>query len=258
MDLTDLWQQHKTFIITVVAAVLVLLLGRTIIGSTYDWQAARTRRDKDVRALGDVEAVPSDKLKQLTAERAALEARTTQLAELCQFKLAPEYRLDPADKSPQTRYFELVDKKQQELVAEPARLDITVPDNLGMPDSTPSDRDEVARALAALNVVNEVVTYAVAARVKRIVKIKYESGAATRVKKGFVNELTVSFEIEGSGRSIAEFFEIMATAPERNAPFLHVAQGSEVKASPNGDLVKATFRVNALTVDLERTLLTKS
>jgi hypothetical protein len=97
----------------------------------------------------------------------------------------------------------------------------------------------------------------VAARVKRIVKIKYEGGAAARLKRpGFLNDLAVSFEMEGSGRAIAEFFEILATNPD-HAPFLQVAQGSELKASPNGDLVKATFRVNALTVDPERSVLTK-
>ena len=74
MDLTDLWQQHKAYIITVVAALLVLLLGRTIIGSTYDWQNARAMRDKENRELGNLETVPASQLKTLSTERQALDA----------------------------------------------------------------------------------------------------------------------------------------------------------------------------------------
>ncbi|MFO0984945.1 MAG: hypothetical protein U1E76_24985 [Planctomycetota bacterium] len=258
MDLSDLWQQHKAFIITIATALLVLLIGRTIIGSTYDWQAARAGRDADNRELAKIETVPSSRLKELVNERTALEQRTQALATQLTFQVGSDYKLAATDRMAQSTYFELVDRKKEQLVIAPARLDITVPDNLGMPEAAPGDREEVARTLVALNVVNNVVEYAVAARVKRIVKIKYDSSAAARLKRqGFIGELTVHFEIEGTGRVLSDFFEILATAPQRSEPFLHVAQGSDLKADSTGDLVRATFDVKALSVDLERSVLGK-
>ncbi|MEW6743693.1 MAG: hypothetical protein AB1486_13130 [Planctomycetota bacterium] len=267
MDLSEIWQRHKPFLVPLAAALVIFLVGETIVGSIWGLESVRRDRDSYAAKLAGAKAVPRGAVPRLGADVQAYRERAEALCDQLAFRLGEEFVLPPVG-SPQSHYIDVIDRYQRTLVHEPARRDISVPKDLGLPEMPSAERDEVQRTLRALNVIKQVVTYAVDARVNAIEEIEFKvrERRGARAQAAMVQPFEVTFELLGTGPSLACFGEMLATQPWRRGSnsggevvqrdsFLALLPGSRLEAAgEHGERVKGKFRIAALEIDRERAL----
>ncbi len=157
MDLNELWQEHKVWILGAFAGLLFFLIGRSFIASTYNVDRPRktilTAHSKTRKQpLYDRAA-----LRRAKEEAAKLKERLDRRAKAIFFRARKAYRLEgKGDAS--LHYLNLTSaarkKAKEEMDAE--NVDFLV-GNLGLPSKTPFDRDEIQEVLFGLDLVEDAL-----------------------------------------------------------------------------------------------------
>ena len=211
MDLTDIWQEHKKFILAVAGALVLLLVGQGIIKSTYPVAAVASESNRVSSRLRRDPEVTSSIVRSVQAEVDELRERLTSLVAEMNFRTEELFEL-PAGVSPTSYCWETIREMQRILVDEAERQDIRVPEKLGLEDAAPTDPEEVRRTLRALNIIYNVVLTAIDSNVKRIQRIRIEEASRSRVRgASFVTGLSVEFEIVGTEVSVRTLIDTLVT-----------------------------------------------
>jgi hypothetical protein len=224
MDLADLWAQHKKFILAVAGALLLLLVGRGVLKSQFDYEDERSEADKTAGKMGGTVEVPDSAVRELEADVAALKARNAELVGAMRYKVADEFTLPKNEPNPRAFFFDRQRKMQKALVDVAERQDIRVPESLGLKDMAPTDTEEIRRTLVALNVVRDVLVEAIGAGVRRVETIRIEDESKSRVRTtGFMKELRVEFGVVGGERSLRTMLAgLIDGAAQGHTPYLAV------------------------------------
>jgi len=214
MDLTTLWQEHKTFILCLVAGLLIFFVGQTLISSVYQIDEKRLQRTKIKNALRKRTNPSSGQLDEARRLNEDLDARYQAVVDRVNFKPDAKYELSPQEK-PDIEY-DRVFSEARDLYVEAAKtLNITVDGNLGMPELSPTRRSEIQRALTALDIVTRVVLLAM----------------ETDVRLGTVG-------------SVADFLRRFALMEN----FMALDEAEFKMVDKDGASIRASFRVSSLTV----------
>ncbi len=203
MDLTNLWQEHRVFITSVVGGLLVFLIGQAVIANIYaidEKNRAVARFERDLRILKT--PAPS-KLEEAHQTNAAIKSQYRTAVERVAFVPEPRYLLS-AEEKPDIQYDRLFNEARDTLVEFAKTLNITVDPSLGMPELSPTRRNEIQRALTALDIVTRVVLLAIESQVSLIESISMVPDAG-RKRKHFVKEQQVRFKMQGAVPTLAEF-----------------------------------------------------
>jgi hypothetical protein len=157
MDLNELWQEHKVWILGAFAGLLFFLIGRSFIASTFTVERSRktilTAHSKTRKqALFDRAA-----LKRAKEESTKLRERLERREKAIFFQARRNYLLEgKGDAS--LHYLNLTSaarkKTKEEMDAE--NVDFLA-GNLGLPSKTPFDRDEIQEVLFGLDLVEDVL-----------------------------------------------------------------------------------------------------
>ena len=247
MDLNTLWQEHKAFILSVLAGLLVFIVGQAAISSVYSTDAKRRSVTSLDRSLRQVKAPTSSELTEIRKLNAELTERFEDTVRKVVFVPDPKYILSSTEK-PDIQYDRLYNEARDTLVEGAKALNITVDPSLGMPELSPTRHGEIQKALTALDMVTRVVIIALETQVGYIESITMvpEKG---RVSKTMVREQRVRFKMTGKAASIAEFFQQFA----RQEHFLSIEKaqlktGDGKRNAQDGSTVSADFVISALTI----------
>jgi hypothetical protein len=251
MDLTDLWQQHKKFILAVAGALLILLIGRGVLQAFYP--VAEVRRSaatlaSEIKKADDVKAAT---VRDVESEVEALRARYRELTQSMRFKPNELFVLPANESNPRSFFFKTVLGLQRALVDAAEKQDIRVPEALGLKDTSPTEPEEIRRTLLALNVIHEVVYQAIANGVRRVERIHIEDEQRGRARgSSFVKGLQVDFDIVGNEASLRALLRSLVDGAARGEePFLEVGTTrlNGVKGEPGMLMLRVTF--SALTIE---------
>jgi hypothetical protein len=242
MDLTNLWQEHRIFILSVVAGLLLFIVGQAVISSTYALDEKTHRVSRLKMSLGKAETPSSQQLDEAQQLNESLEVRHGEALKKLGFVPNPKYQLSAKEK-PDIQYDRLYNEARNSLVEGAKTLNITVASNLGMPELSPTRRSEIQRALIALDIVTRVVLVAIEANVGLIDSISMvpESG---KKKKSFIKEQRVSFKMQGSMPALAEFLRLFSLQEN----FLAIEEARFKNLDKDGNQVRVEFTVAALFV----------
>jgi hypothetical protein len=251
MDLTDLWQQHKKFILAVAAAFLVLLVGRGVLQNYFPVDEVRARATRTASDLRKAPEVPDSVVNDLQQEVDALKARYDELAGSMRFKPGDDFVLPPKEPNPSMFFFNRLRELQRALVDAAARQDIRVPEGLGLKELTPTDPDEIRRTLRALNMIQDVLIQAITSGVRRIETIHIEEAPKGRSRTtGFVRDLRLDFAIVGGERSIRGLLAGLVDGAARgSAPFVAVDKARIRPVKGEEGSLELTLSLAALEID---------
>ena len=230
MDLTDIWQEHKKFILAAVGTALVLLIGRGWVSAQYDWGAVQRKSSSTSRRLRSAEEVKSGQVATLRAEVEELRERLDTLAEELNFRPEELFVLADGHPNPTSHCWSTIRSLQDVLVDEAERLDINIPEKLGLEDAAPTDPEDIRRTLRALNVIKNVVLSCMDSRVRYIQRIRIEEESRSRSRSAvFVQELRVEFEIVGTERAVRSVLgSLVEGARSGEIPFLEVSDPTSI------------------------------
>lgn len=202
MDLADVWAQHKKFILVVAGALLLLLVGRGVIQSQWDYESVVLASNKTAQTMKKAERVPEDVVRGLQSEVADLRTRFAQLAGSMRHRTGDAFTPPPGESNLRGFFFRRHQETERALAGAAERQDIRVPDGLGLKGMAPTEPEEIRRQLVALDMVQQVVVESIGAGVRRIASIQIEDAARSRAKGGFVSDLRVRFDIVGGEKAL--------------------------------------------------------
>jgi len=250
MDLNDLWQEHKKFIIAMVAGLLVFLIAESVIASKYGNKAEQVQRtlSQHERSLRAVKPNAAN-LAAVRTFRNAYRERLDALVQRTQFVPEDRFVLRDDEPRPDDVYFQAVNKVRDEVTDRAERYNISFPDNLGMPAEPPRQRDLIKRHLIALDMIRRVIGEAVESRVKSIddIKVLIDTKAKRRTQRreesSFVHKLEVTFTLHGTSPALVQFLEALQK-PEHHLTLGDPTQLSSLEARTG--LMEAKVTVGAL------------
>jgi hypothetical protein len=246
MDFEEIWSTHKKFILTVGIGLIALLIFQGIKTAVYSDDTRRlvANAQKNLRGLRREQVATRQDLKGLREEESTLDTRLQKLEAETEIKPPPRYTLPESNiKS----FFTLAVQEARDKVAEVAGIkNVRVPYELGVPSVTPSTREEMARFLLGLSVVERVVTYAVEEGVRRFESIDVKTARGG----GFSRETKVVFRLVTRGQTLAALMDrILDPAdPLVLTQFL-------VTHPPRGGGIIATIGLSILEVDRDQPLV---
>jgi hypothetical protein len=242
MDLTNIWQEHRTFILLVMAGLLVFFVGQGVISSVYGIDETKRTVDRHFRNLQRAEYPSTSQLDEARDLNEALTEEYEASLKKINFVPDPKYLLSK-DEKPDIQYDRLFNEARDTLVEGAKTLNITVDENLGMPELSPTRPAEIQRALIALDIVTRVVLLAVESQIGVIDTIDMVPETGRR-KQSFMREQRVKFKMQGKASAMAEFLRRFTLQDN----FLGIEEAEFDMADSDGNQIKAAFTVSALTI----------
>lgn len=217
MDLNDLWQGNKKFILGVGAGLVVWLAGLGVVASTWDTKPLADSSRAAAAAIRKMQVPREADLASLRKEGEELTAKLDELYRRMQFKTHEDFVLAKNQTSPDLFYNSVRDKEAEQLLKAARQFNIKLDPTLGLPEFTPPGSEAIQRYLRALNVVHHVVEAALTSQVRAIDKIEVRDtkGASRGKEAGFVDALLVHFEIAGSSAAIADLIDALVRVDEQ-------------------------------------------
>jgi hypothetical protein len=251
MDLTDLWQQHKKFIVAVAGALLLLLVGRGVLQNWFPVDEERRKAKSTAEAMRKKPEIADATVRELQGEVDDLKARHGELAGAMRFKPGDEFVLPAGEAEPRMFFFSKLRQLRVALVDAAAKQDIRVPDGLGLKELTPTDPEEIRRTLLALNVIQDVLVQAIGSGVRRVGTIHIEDSQRGRAKSsGHVKELRLDFDVVGGERAVRTMVAgLIDGAAAGSAPYVAIdkAHLKPVKGEPS--MLELALSISALEID---------
>ncbi|MEZ5989971.1 MAG: hypothetical protein R3F30_12760 [Planctomycetota bacterium] len=157
MDLNDLWQQHKAWILGVVAGIVVFLVGSSLIQGNYPIQGAKKSISASTATLRS-SLYTRDERDQARQRGEALEKRLAQLEQRLVFQPRADFVLDGQNADPSVYYLrkEGGTKAALQESLEAAGVEILAMD-LGMPAEPPIGREDKQLFLNGLDLVDDTL-----------------------------------------------------------------------------------------------------
>ncbi len=248
MDIGEIWEEHKKFIVAVGAALVVFFIGTRIVNSMYVSPANRldasaSRLESKLRKGVSPD---SGDLRDARNNGEAADARLAEIEARVAYEIDPRFRLEPGadfDLVYNDRYREVRDAILQRSSIE----DVDVDPSIGMPDTTPQDRVDVERHLKALDQIQRVLGAAMDNGVVAIpfVRMLEEGRRGFLASQAYLERTRVEYEMTGSADSIFGLVEALQTGDT----FLGVT-ACRIELDPKAEgLVRATIEVVALETD---------
>ncbi len=161
MDLHEVWQENKRWIIGVLIGVVVFFIAQTILGSMVDSRRPLQAARQEVNKLGGEPLFDNKALAELRTEGEALDAAEAALVRAATFAHRPEF--DLAGKGSFHLHFDQIGREVLTRVlsgAEKAGVELERKDVLW---PTPTNQEDTQAALIALDLLDDAVARAFAA-----------------------------------------------------------------------------------------------
>ena len=207
MDLNDLWQEHKRFIVAIAIGLTAFLVGTIAIDRMFgsERRAATLRLTANERNLRSERYGP-DALSQARAENEALLEAVEALEAAAVFRPRPEFVLGSESGSASGQYFSLVDRVRGEILTLASRNRVRIPSDLGLEMLQTTRAEIIERHLEALDLIDRVTRLAVELGVERIdgIQVRLDPAFDSRSGVGSVERTRVTFKMTSAAQPVAE------------------------------------------------------
>lgn len=213
MDLNEIWQEHKRFIITVVAGVLIFMIGNSVVASLYDGDisAEKGKMSRSASRLKGNLYTASDRAL-AESENDLLRASYDEMVAAVAFKPRPGFTGDSAAtiKFAYGNAVEGVTDRLQDLASRNRALLV---EGLGLETLTTPNVDEIERHLHALDMLERSVALALQAGVRRIrrIEIDLDPAFATRRGLGAIERTKVSIDAVSTAEAATRWLALAET-----------------------------------------------
>lgn len=243
-DLGDFFGKNKTFCLVTAGGLAALLVGEAAIGMFYgnELDAARAQIRTETKELKKELANKEN----LDTVQAALEKLTKGVGQIegrTQFDGAKEFELVDGGVSPENQYFDIVTRTREKLVSRAHHANIDMPESLGLPALSPTNKEEIARYLRGLDLVQRALQMAIDSRIVRVDDLRIEPDSRTRRKvekdgkaAPMTEEVRVKMKLLGSGAALTAFFQATQSGAK---PFL--LERAKIGAASKGELLSGEF-----------------
>ncbi len=251
MDLADLWAQHKRFILIVAGALLLLLIGRGVVQSQWDYEGVVFASARTAQGLGKSDRIGDDLVRDVQEDVDSLRERYAELVKTMRHAPGAAFQVPAGEANPRGFFFKRHRETSRALVEAAERQDIRVPEALGLKDMAPTEPEEIRRQLIALDVVQQVVIESISAGVRRIGAIQIEDDSRARGKAaGFLSEVRVRFEVIGGEKAIRSLLTAVVDGAARSsAPFLAIDQTRVKPVKGELGMLQLDLSVTALQIE---------
>jgi len=201
MDLNDYWQENKRFVLTVVAGLIVFMIGSYMIGSFIEDEL--DSKAKTLRNLQSELRKSRYKARDLSTaktENLALREARDELIAAVDFRARDLFHADPSRGSLGNQYFSAVTEVRDDLLREAGRAGVRIVPDLGLPALAPTRDDELERHLDALDLIERVLRLAIEEKVERVdrIQIKLDTKLHARGGVGLVEKTKVEMRMSGA------------------------------------------------------------
>lgn len=208
MDLNDVWQENKRFIVTVGAGLIAFFIGWMVIDGMYLGDLRAVGR-KSLRAIRDLnqELYSVDDRELARAENEALLASYERIAGAIEFVPRPEFQLEGADTSPQNVYSTMVETVRNRVGDLASRRRAFLPDGLGLEPRATANVDAIERDLHALDLLERALVLAVDSGVRQVrdVRILLDPAFTRRRGMGAIERTTIEVEVSAKPETVTRW-----------------------------------------------------
>ncbi len=208
----DIWQEHRKFIMSVIAGMLTVFVGALAIDGAFDSRIRLARGTIDRARSDQKQALPSGyDPRKATENRSNLESEYDKLRTAVARAPSKEWRIGPEVSDSDLYYNAQLEKFRNGTLEACAVRNIDVDQRLGLPDAFPSQRNEQEHWMRGLDVVEQILVIALAAEreveggIARIERIEIEKpekrGPGYRVP--YLAGLRVQLSVVGHPRAVA-------------------------------------------------------
>ncbi len=158
MDLNDIWQQHKTWILGVLGGLVLFFIGKSMISNSYSTKSSRMQIAKAKKVLKESHYTIQER-RAVQEMKGELEKRLARLRDKLEFHPRSEFLLDGQQQGPAVYYLRkegMVRSRHSEAM-ESAGVEFGSP-NLGMPAEPPIGRDQKQLFLYGLDLIDDTLT----------------------------------------------------------------------------------------------------
>lgn len=158
MDLNDIWQQHKTWILGVLGGLLLFFIAQSMISNTYSTTSFRGQIAKANKELKKEHFSTQQKA---AAERKKVELtkRLSRLRAKLEFKPRDDFLLEGKQRGPAVYYLRQEGMVRSKLVEAMESTGVEFgAEDLGMPSEPPIGRDEKQLYLHGLDLIDDSLT----------------------------------------------------------------------------------------------------
>lgn len=261
MDLKDVWEVHKRFIVTTGSGALVFaIFASTITGMERSAEAmARTNANQQSELLRSIDALKKSESAEKGKKKSLEETAAPAILKALTWTVDKDYVLGAGEKNPAVIYADLASKATLEVTRVANNLGIKIQRNqatqkadLGLDESPNLEGPRASEALARIDLARRVMLALLEARVSRVAQVRpgEASYQALEGGGGFLRRIPVTIVFEGGTQELAK---VLATF-EAEGAFLELGslRTARIKDSrPEEGRLEVDLELGALTVEKE-------
>ncbi|MAG57289.1 MAG: hypothetical protein CMJ83_13430 [Planctomycetes bacterium] len=241
--MNDMFQEHKKFLVTHVAGLLVFLILWLIVGAMFNSDIARNKRKERTSKLKAAQSVPKGvSIRELREAKTRQDDAIKRLRAAVERSPASEYTLAGVS-DPDLHYNAITQKIRDEVVEECMIRNVEfleAAEELGRPTKFPKLPHEFAWYLRGLEMVRQVLDLVVKAHedvlpegVARIERINIKApGRKRRNRREFLSFVPVEIQIVGHPSSVAYIIEELTLRREGQAQIVKKAHLRSLDVPP--------------------------
>jgi hypothetical protein len=223
MDLNEYWQENKRFIVSVASGLIVFVTGSMLVNSFFRDDLVQQKKSaaSTENKLKNEPMYSTADLTQAEKENEDLKRAVQALSKAVEFQPREPFRLDPQKGSANNQYFQAVSSVREHLLTDCGRGNLRIQEDLGLPALSPTHESEIARYLAALDLVDRAVRVALSAGIERIDKMQIllDPKLTSRQGVGDVERTRITFGISGHTGPMVQFL-LQTQSPKDFPPLL--------------------------------------
>jgi hypothetical protein len=163
MDLNDIWQEHKVWILSVLAGVVVFFIADNMITNHFGIDAKRSQIGRLNSKIKSREYYDRTTLAKARDEEKRLDTALARAKDETIFRVGDEFTLEGKG-DPSLHYLQLSSEKRNQIRSMMDSRNVEfLPLALGLPKASPTDPQELARMLRGLDLVDDAMRRLVAA-----------------------------------------------------------------------------------------------
>lgn len=213
MDLNEIWQEHKRFIVTVVAGLLTFFIANSVVDSLYDGDINKKQGTirKSRQKLAKDLYTPTDRAL-AEDENELLSASYAEMVEAVAFQPRPGFIADGSS-AVKNIYTTAVERVRQRTADLASRNRAMLVDGLGLEMVQTTNVDEIERHLHALDLLERALVLALDSGVRRVRRVEIDLDPAFKSRRGLgaIERTKVSIETVSTAEAVTRWLAMAET-----------------------------------------------
>lgn len=214
MDLNEIWQEHKRFILMVVAGFLTFFVANSVIEGIFQADmSAATSGVSTNRSFLSKELYQADDREMAELENESLRSGYGKLVSAAAFRPRAEFDLAQSTATAQNTYLTAVERLSDRLIDLASQKRASLPDGLGLDTVQTLNVDLVERNLHAVDLLERAVQMALEAGVRRIRRINITLDPALKNNRGLgaIERTKIQIEADSTAEAVTEWLALAET-----------------------------------------------